>query len=131
MEDYLQEFKNELLYILQDIENSSAWDDEVYEAIDRAREYIESLTEEELRSVYLKILRRARELVSDYLQSVPEEKYKEPTEGQLVKARVIARAYLTEIAVKELINDEMPYTLFYLEADYEALTEALDEIFGY
>jgi len=131
MEDYLQEFKNELLYILQDIENSSAWDDEVYEAIDRAREYIESLTEEELRSVYLKILRRAREYVSDYLQSVPEEKYKEPTEGQLVQARVIARTYLTEIAVKELINDEMPYTLFYLEADYEALTEALDEIFGY
>jgi len=131
MEDYLQEFKNELLYILQDIENSSAWDDEVYEAIDRAREYIESLTEEELRSAYLKILRRARECVSDYLQSVPEEKYKEPTEGQLVQARVIARTYLTEIAVKELINDEMPYTLFYLEADYEALTEALDEIFGY
>jgi len=131
MEDYLQEFKNELLYILQDIENSSAWDDEVYEAIDRAREYIESLTEEELRSAYLKILRRAREYVSDYLQSVPEEKYKEPTEEQLVQARVIARTYLTEIAVKELINDEMPYTLFYLEADYEALTEALDEIFGY
>lgn len=131
MEDYLQEFKNELLYILQDIENSSAWNDEVYEAIDRAREYIESLTEEELQDAYLSIARKAREYVSDYLQSVPEEKYKEPTEGQLVQARVIARTYLTEIAVKELINDEMPYTLFYLEADYEALTEALDEIFGY